>query len=63
MTGDKMVAMMLEKTVARMEMMKEMRRDGVMAVWMVVAKAAWKEIQLAVCLVVMKVHWTAEQMD
>jgi len=54
---------MLEKTVARMEMLKEMRRDGMMAVWMVVAKAAWKEIQLGVCLVVMKVHWTAEQMD
>jgi hypothetical protein len=32
LTDDKMVAMMVEKTVARMEMMKEMRRDGVMAV-------------------------------
>lgn len=58
-----MVAMMLEKTVARMEMMKEMRRVGVMVVWMVVAKAAWKEILLGVCLVVMTVYWTAEQMD
>jgi hypothetical protein len=30
---------------------------------MVFAKAAWKEILLGVCLVVMKVYWTAEQMD